>query len=278
MILLEKMLDIDPKDFKIVLNLHGSDGQKFIDGWNNGTVKIDDVRFSYWSHYAPGKRNFSVGDKVLGFMRTEADRYLFITAGRITSVPETPSPCGYAVFHEFDDYIGRLVIRTHKGNTYARYVFKMDRYLDKRKIEVSEILRAELKPVEFRGFENVHLTFPVLLQVLDSEKFADYRKNLASVKGVYCLTDRSNGKLYIGSAYGVDGVAQRWKCYLDTKTGGNVKLVELYNNKGPEYFNKHFTFTLLEYFGRNTSDDRILARENYWKEAFDTRRHGYNDN
>ena len=282
MIKLLDVFDIDPSEWKLVLNLRGGIGEKnFIEEWNNGNLNLNDVGFSYWSHQSEkgnGRRNFNVGDKVLGFMRIDGDRYLFITAGIITHVPDSVGVCEYKRLCEFDGYIGRLIISTKKGNTFSRYVFRLDNYLEKREIEVAEILSGELKPIEFSGFDNVHLSFPILMQVLESEKYAEYRRNLASVKGVYCLTDHSNGKLYIGSAYGENGVAQRWKVYLDTRTGGNVKLKDLYRRKTKSYFEKNFTFTLLEFFDKKTSDKKVLSRENYWKEALDSRVHGYNDN
>lgn len=282
MITLTNLFHLDPSEWKLALNIRGGlDGERFIDNWNAGTLNLDDVGFSYWSHRSEkgtGRRNFAVGEKVLGFMRIEGNRYLFITAGRITAVPDCAGPCAYEPLPEFNDYLGRLIISTAKGNTFSRYVFRLDNYLRKHTIEVAEILRSELKPIEFSGYENVHLTFPVLKQVLESEKYSAYRKMLAAVKGVYCLTDRSNGKLYIGSAYGSEGVAQRWRAYLETRTGGNVKLVELYEREGEDYFNEHFTFTLLEIFEKKSSAETVIARENYWKEAFDTRNHGYNDN
>ena len=87
-----------------------------------------------------------------------------------------------------------------------------------------------------------------------------------------------NGKLYSGSAYGQGGVAQRWSVYLRTQTGNNKKLVKLLQEKGPAYFEKHFTFTLLEFFGKNYDKDKIIAREQYWKMCFNTIENGYNAN
>ncbi len=37
-----------------------------------------------------------------------------------------------------------------------------------------------------------------------------YYEALKKITGVYCLTDTHTGKLYIGSATGEGGVAQRW--------------------------------------------------------------------
>ena len=76
-----------------------------------------------------------------------------------------------------------------------------------------------------------------------------YYEALKKISGVYCLTDTHTGKLYIVSASGEEGVAQRWGNYLDSKHGGNKQLIELYEKKGPKYFEENFTFALIEYFG-----------------------------
>ena len=77
---------------------------------------------------------------------------------------------------------------------------------------------------------------------------------------------------------GEKGIAQRWSDYIDTKTGGNKDLIELYKKEGEFYFENNFCFTLIEFFGMNTDTDRIIGRETYWKNAFATKDHGYNEN
>ena len=93
-----------------------------------------------------------------------------------------------------------------------------------------------------------------------------------------CLTDTKTGKLYVGSATGEGGVAARWGSYLDSKHGGNKKLRELYEREGEGYFRENFEFTLLEYFGMSYDPQKVLEREQWWKDCLDTRAHGYNDN
>lgn len=92
------------------------------------------------------------------------------------------------------------------------------------------------------------------------------------------MTYTGNRKLYIGSATGEDGIVQRWGIYLDSKHGCNKKLIALYNEKGPEYFEEYFTYTHIEYFGLSYDSGRILEREQYWKMCFNTIKNGYNDN
>lgn len=117
-----------------------------------------------------------------------------------------------------------------------------------------------------------------LNDVFDGKIMPTYYEALKKVTGIYCLTDTFNGKLYIGSATGEEGVAQRWGNYLNSKHGGNVKLKNLYKQKGDKYFEKYFTFTLLEYFGLSYDPEKIKKREQYWKKCLNTIEHGYNDN
>ena len=137
-----------------------------------------------------------------------------MTVGKITEVPDHAT-CKFDPMYEYDGLIGRLLIKLHKGNTYSRYVFNLSRFIEEAK--VIEILPDEYQAITFRGYDNVFLTYPRLQLVMTSEKFKDYKSALKSVKGVYVLTDTKTGKLYIGSAYGEYGLAQRWDCYLNKK-------------------------------------------------------------
>lgn len=101
----------------------------------------------------------------------------------------------------------------------------------------------------FEGYDRVHLPYHCLDDIFKGRILPTYYEALKKITGVYCLTDTHTGKLYIGSASGEEGVAQRWGNYLDSKHGGNKQLIELYEKKGPKYFEENFTFALIEYFG-----------------------------
>lgn len=90
--------------------------------------------------------------------------------------------------------------------------------------------------------------------------------------------DAKTGKHYIGSATGEEGVALRWGSYLDCKHGSNKKLIDLAEQRGAEYFEKCFTFTILEYFGMSYDAEKVKERDQYWKMCLDTIRNEYNDN
>lgn len=44
------------------------------------------------------------------------------------------------------------------------------------------------------------------------------------------------------------------------------------------YIKKYFQWSLLEDFDESYSDDKILERENHWKQVFNSRKEGLNDN
>ena len=100
---------------------------------------------------------------------------------------------------------------------------------------------------------------------------------LSSVKGVYCITERSTGQLYIGSATGdIAGIWQRWSSYADVTnlTGGNKAFEELKNN-GADYIVENFSYSILEIFDMRTKREDIIQRESYlwlqmdiWKKPF----------
>ena len=171
---------------------------------------------------------------------------------------------------------GRLIIKCKKGNTFSRYVFNLGKYLDQ--ATVKEILPCIYSGESFEGYDRVHLPYHRLADIFSGKILPTYYEALKKITGVYCLTDTHTGKLYIGSATGEEGVAQRWGNYLDSKHGGNKKLIALYEQKGAEYFEKYFTYTLLEYFGLSYDPMKIIEREQYWKKCLNTIQNGYNDN
>ncbi len=108
---------------------------------------------------------------------------------------------------------------------------------------------------------------------------ADWRAALQNIKGVYLITDNSNGKKYVGSAYGGTGIWSRWRSYIDTGHGNNDELAKIVKTHGIDYARQNFQFALLEQRTTNTDDAAIIEREQYWKDVLMTREpYGYNKN
>lgn len=103
-----------------------------------------------------------------------------------------------------------------------------------------------------------------------------WQQGLGSIAGVYLITDEKSGRQYVGSAYGLNGIWQRWCAYAATGHGGNLELIELLkNHPGRE---NEFRFTLLEALSTTMPRREVIARENYWKVALGNRRFGLNRN
>ena len=95
-----------------------------------------------------------------------------------------------------------------KGNTFSRYVFNLSKYLEQ--ASVKEILSCLYSGENFEGFDRVHLPYHRLDDIFNGRILPTYYEALKKITGVYCLTDTYAGRLYIGSATGEEGVAQRW--------------------------------------------------------------------
>jgi hypothetical protein len=129
---------------------------------------------------------------------------------------------------------------------------------------------ADAEPISFPGFDRLVLSHAQLQAVMREHRYASWRTALASVIGVYLITDTSDGRHYVGKADGVESICQRWNAYATNGHGGNVELRRL----DPA----NFRFSLLRVFDPTTPNRDIDAAESHFKNALDSRRHGLNRN
>jgi hypothetical protein len=85
-----------------------------------------------------------------------------------------------------------------------------------------------------------------MLETIFAIQRADWKAALENAKGVYLITDSSNGKRYVGSAYGTTGLWSRWACYIGTGHGYTDELTRVIKENGIEYARINFRFALLE--------------------------------
>lgn len=137
-------------------------------------------------------------------------------------------------------------------------------------LKVHEILRERYSGRSFPGYENIDLSFAEL-EVLVRNDRPDWKAALASVKGVYLISDKKTDEQYVGATYGDMGIWQRWNDYVDTGHGGNVALQKLVKKHSIDYCRKYFQFALLEHRQAHTSVDVIQEREKWWKNILRTR-------
>ncbi len=148
-------------------------------------------------------------------------------------------------------------------------------------MSIAEILPELYVGEHFPGYSNIDHSYEVLEKLWQESK-PDWLAALTHCQGVYLITDTKTGLRYVGSAYGEEGIWSRWGDYFRTGGHGNNKLIKkLLNNKTKvrDYARKYFKFSLLEQASSRDSDQYIIMREAYWKQALMTRgKFGLNDN
>ena len=192
--------------------------------------------------------------------------------------PEVYDEVGYelTLMEDYKEYRKRLIVKLKKPIGRDLYNRLYKNIQDTLEPEVYEIA-PNTKLGHFPGYQNVTLSHPQMQQII-SRNEPSWKQALMNVKGVYVITDLSNGKLYIGSASGnTDGIWQRWSDYanIENLTGGNKLLNEIKLDKGKDYIVNNFQYSI---FDTKTKVDTIINRENYWKNVFCTRKHGMNFN
>lgn len=269
---LSEILNIDgPSEFKIHLaNWNGENHPLDVfvkskdewKGWNSWRGENDDFNrryiFSLMEYYH------------------EPNTWLFGGVYEVVERFNKSRDYGYKVelTEKFKPFIGRLKLKWQRtGRAKSR---RLENYLSE--FEVSEIFKEEYSGQVFCGYERINHDFHLLESIFLSAK-QDWKAALENVKGVYLITDKSNGKKYIGSAYGGAGIWSRWAVYIGNGHGHNDELTKLIEEKGKDYARQNFTFALLEYRSMKTDDNDVIAREQYWKEVFLSRgEFGYNKN
>ncbi|WP_202109197.1 GIY-YIG nuclease family protein [Succinivibrio dextrinosolvens] len=174
---------------------------------------------------------------------------------------------------KYRDLIGRLKISYEHKDRAVRVM--MEKYFPR--LELKEILAEPYSEKSFAGYKNLHVDFAKMKRIVT--KSLPEWKNALQIKGIYLLTDKLTNRRYVGQAAGEGGIWQRWSDYVNTYHGGNVGLKKYLSEKGQDYFDNNFTFTLLEIVESNLEND-INDRETYWKNVLLSRNpeFGFNEN
>lgn len=275
-ILLNDLLHIPEeqfKDYKVKLNMFNGQTQP-LDVFVRDSNEI--FKWIAWK----GTRNELTRKYVIALVRYyvgQSDQWLFVGVYKVSNYKkDITHGVGYDLeeVKEYSKYVGRLVLRyknlTQNLKRHAASVLP--------ELEIVEILSKEYDGTVFTGYDDIKLSFSELEHIIRTRKI-DWFTATSNLKGVYLIADKSNGKLYVGSAYGSDMIWGRWSSYIDNGHGGNKYLRHIIDKEGMEYARKNFQFTILEYFRASTDDQDIISREQYWKNVLLTHDpHGYNGN
>ena len=91
---------------------------------------------------------------------------------------------------------------------------------------------------------------------------ASWESKLAQWRAIYYIFDASDGKGYVGSAYGVDNLFRRWRNYADSGHGGN----KLLKKRDP----RNFQFSIIQQLSPDEEADDVIRLERTWKKRLHT--------
>lgn len=237
----------------------------------------DTNEWFHWNTWRNTKDEFS-RDYIFSLIDfyPETDTWLFGGIYKVLSRSDVQKNHSYEIeeIKEYSPFIGRLKI--HLPKPPRGRAFYLENYYEN--MMVSEILKEPYTGELFPGYENICVDFHVLQPIFIQEKL-DWKSALENVKGIYAILDKTNGKKYVGSAYGDFGIWSRWSCYIGTGHGWNDELTKIIKKHGFDYAKENFRLTLLEYLPMKTEDSVVINRESFWKEALLSRGDfGYNKN
>lgn len=244
--------------------------------WNGEDDPLDVYfkgEFEEWQSWQ-NKKNFPRKYIIPLIQMPGIDRWLF-AGGYISKSSEYLEEHKYYRYKtecisELEYFSGKLII-SFKRSGRQSYLNAETWYV---KMIVAEIKPEKLIVEDFKGYNKIIIS-KSKLDLIVSQSIDSWRSALSNVSGVYLITDRATGKLYVGSATGGGGIWQRWCSYSLNGHGGNKNIITVLNKKGPEYAD-NFQYSILEIADTHTSKDDILERESYWKNVLCTRKYGYN--
>ena len=268
-VMLNDLLQIQDLDnTKIRLNVMFGGNWNQIEVFKNGN--IDEIlKGHYWNYNS--KKSYREGQFTIGLIRIKPneDLWLLVHVGRVTKDLNKFNDVGYEfeALEQYRKFFGRLVVKyKNSSQTLIRWA---NTIIDE--CEVHQLLPDIFDNDIFPGYENVNISWQELTRVIEKES---WKTALQNQKAVYLITDTSNGKQYVGSAYAENMLLNRWQNYVKSRHGGNVQLKQL----SKEHIENHFRYSILDIFKSTTDDKVILSRESWWKDTLMTRKFGYNSN
>lgn len=219
-----------------------------------------------------GRDIFKGCDYIISFVGLERRRSVLFGVFKVNSCRMVDGNYEYDLepINEFDDFSDRLVIDW--GNNTRGW----HQWYHKQSKEVIELLPTDYIGT-FPGLLDFVLEFDELRKLIKSpEANYEWQRHLSAVNGIYMILDTKTGQQYVGSAYGGQGIWQRWANYTFNGTGGNKELIALHESD--QNYHRHFRFSVLQSLPSNITADEVIAIERRYKEKLGSRVHGLNHN
>lgn len=161
---------------------------------------------------------------------------------------------------EFSDLRGRIIVRwlSTRG------------WVQKKDLDIYEI-----QPLNsfapFTGYQDIFISYKELIKIIDNPRAnRDWKAALCANAGIYRIVDMSTGEIYIGSAYGKEGLWGRWAQYARNGHGGN----KLLKSRDAD----NFRWSVVRTVSRSMSEKDVIRIEGREKMKHGSRVHGLNGN
>ncbi|MEG0094327.1 MAG: DUF6508 domain-containing protein [Erysipelotrichaceae bacterium] len=268
-VLLNEILQIKNLDnVKIRLNVMFGGNWDPIEVFKDGNMD-EILKGHYWNYNS--RKSYKDGQTTVGLIRIKPneDLWLLIHVGKITKDLNKFNDIGYEfeVLEQYRKYFGRIIVKYKNSST--QLIRNALTIIND--CEIHQILPDVFDNDLFPGYESVNVSWQELTRIINKES---WKTALQNQKAVYLITDISNGKKYVGSAYAENMLLNRWQSYVKSRHGGNVQLKLL----SKEHIENNFRYSILDIFKSTTDDKVILGRESWWKDTLLTRKFGYNSN
>lgn len=161
---------------------------------------------------------------------------------------------------EFIDLRSRIVVRwlSTRG------------WVQKKDLDIYEI-QPPNSFAPFTGYQDIFISHKELRKIIDNPRAnKDWMAALSANAGIYRIVDMSTGELYIGSAYGKEGLWGRWAQYARNGHGGN----KLLKNRDAD----NFRWSVVRTVSRSMSEKEVIRIERCEKMKHGSRAHGLNSN
>jgi len=214
---------------------------------------------------------FNGVDFIVSFIGEEGNLSRFIGVYQITNREKFADDCleykMREVIGQFDDLKERVIILWKNARAWLQWI--------NNNMEVIEI-HPGLHYKQFTDYFDFILNFDELKEIVKNQ-YSDWKKVLSITKGIYLISDTKTGKLYVGSAYGENGIWGRWSNYALTNGHGNNKLLKELIDFDPTYGND-FQFSILMLLPITITADEAIKKERLFKNKLGTNSFGLNNN
>lgn len=229
--------------------------------------------FNYFRRQS--KEVFSKCDFVVAFIGEASTLARFIGVYKVNGVKSIVDNLGEGYLYDLEEVtkftkLKERVIINWGGSTQGWH-----QWYEKTKEVVEIKFQPDLNYIQFKSYDDIILNYSQLQEIINHE-YKDWKIPLSATNAIYLILDKKEGKQYIGSTYGGEGIWGRWKKYSKEGNGGNKLLTKL--TESDKSYANNFQWSILTTLPKTITKDEAIAIESKYKNKLGSRAFGLNLN